>query len=254
MSDSTPGSDSATRRFSSRVEDYVRYRPSYPSALFAALERECGLARPSVVADIGSGTGIAAAILLERGHRVHGVEPNAAMREAAERLLAGERDFVSVDGRAEGTTLADDSVDLVFAAQAFHWFERAACRREFSRILRRGHCVALVWNDRSRDATPFLAGYEALLRTHSIDYEKVNHRDVVSDAALAEFFAPDGYGELAFENSQDFDRDGLFGRARSSSYVPVPGHPAHERFSPSSSCSTRRTLSAASSASSTRLD
>ncbi|HVR19850.1 MAG TPA: class I SAM-dependent methyltransferase [Polyangiaceae bacterium] len=230
MSDSTPGSDSATRRFSSRVEDYVKYRPSYPRALFDALERECGLERPSVVADVGSGTGIAAALLLERGHRVYGVEPNGAMREAAERLLAGERNFVSVDGRAEATTLADDCVELVFAAQAFHWFDRAACRREFSRILRPGRSVALVWNDRSCDATPFLAAYEELLRTLSVDYEQVNNRDVVSDATLAEFFAPDGFRALGFENFQDFDCDGLFGRARSSSYVPASGHPAHERF------------------------
>jgi SAM-dependent methyltransferase len=222
--------EAATERFSSRANDYVRYRPSYPSALFDALERECGVEASSVVADIGSGTGIATSILLERGHRVYGVEPNAAMREAAERRLARERNFVSVDACAEATTLGDASVDLVFAAQAFHWFDRATCRREFSRILRAGRCVALVWNDRSRDATPFLEAYEELLRALSVDYEKVNHRDVVSEAALADFFAPSAFRALGFENSQTVDRDGLLGRARSSSYVPAVGHPAHERF------------------------
>ncbi|HEX6273778.1 MAG TPA: class I SAM-dependent methyltransferase [Polyangiaceae bacterium] len=220
----------ATERFSTRVEDYVKYRPSYPSALFDALERECGLSVPSVIADIGSGTGIATAPLLARGHRVYGVEPNAAMRGAAERALAAERGFTSVAGRAEATTLAGESVDLVFAAQAFHWFDRDACRREFSRIVRPGRSVALAWNDRSRDATAFLSAYEELLRTLSLDYAKVNNQDAVSDAALAEFFAPDGYRALAFASAQDFDREGLVGRARSSSYVPPPGHPAHDRF------------------------
>src|SRR5262245_51950923 len=100
-----------TERFSTRVDDYVKYRPSYPSALFDALERECGLTRPSLVADVGSGTGIATAPLLARGHRVYGVEPNAAMRAAAERMLGAEPGFTSVAGRAEATTLGDASVE-----------------------------------------------------------------------------------------------------------------------------------------------
>jgi SAM-dependent methyltransferase len=150
------------------VDDYVKYRPSYPSALFDALERDCGLAKRSVVADVGSGTGIASELLLERGYRVYGIEPNRAMRGAAERALSrwgggGRGDFVSIEGRAEATGLENESVELVFAAQAFHWFEREACRREFSRILRPQGFVALVWNDRSEDASPFLSAYEALL-------------------------------------------------------------------------------------------
>ena len=219
-----------TKRFSSRVEAYVKYRPSYPEALLEALERECALSRPSVIADVGSGTGISTELLLRRGHRVYGIEPNAEMREAAERLLAPWRDFVSIDGRAEATGLDGQSVDLVFAAQAFHWFDPAACRREFTRILRPPGNVALVWNDRSVDASPFLVAYEALLRAQSIDYEKVKRGDDVSGAVLDEFFAPRGYRTLRFANWQDFDREGLIGRALSSSYVPGPGHPGHERF------------------------
>ena len=221
-----------TERFSSRVGDYVKYRPSYPAALFDALERECGIEGPSVIADVGSGTGIASEILLKRGHRVVAVEPNRAMREAAEALLAGRYPdaFTSLDGRAEATGLARESVDLVLAAQAFHWFEHEACRREFRRILRTGGSVALVYNDRSTDASPFLVAYEALLREQSIDYEKVSHRDTISDEVLGAFFGPGGYRALTFENFQDCDRDGLTGRARSSSYVPGPGHPRHERF------------------------
>jgi SAM-dependent methyltransferase len=222
----------ATERFSSRVSDYVKYRPSYPARSFDALERECGIDGPSVVADVGSGTGISTGLLLERGHRVYGVEPNRAMREAAEGLLA-ERyagRFVSVDGRAEATGLDDRSVDLVFAAQAFHWFDHEACRREFLRILRPEGSVALVWNDRSTDGSPFLVAYEALLREHSVDYEKVSHRDTISGDVLRTFFRPAGYRALSFDSFQDFDRDGLIGRARSSSYVPGPSHPGYARF------------------------
>lgn len=221
----------STERFSSRVDDYVKYRPSYPAELFDALERECGIVGPSVIADIGAGTGIATELLLRRGHRVYAVEPNRPMREAAAMLAERYPNaFVSIDGRAEATGLAKESVDVVFAAQAFHWFDREACRLEFRRILRPGGVVALVWNDRKTDATPFLVAYEALLRELSVDYEKVSHRDTISDDVIRAFFMPSGYQTLAFDNHQDFDRDGLIGRARSSSYVPSPDHPRHERF------------------------
>ncbi len=126
----------STARFSSRVADYVRYRPGYPRALVRLLEEECGLAPESVVADVGSGTGILSELFLHNGNRVYGVEPNREMREAGERLLAAYENFVSVDGRAEATTLEDACADFVTAGQAFHWFDPAGARREFQRILR----------------------------------------------------------------------------------------------------------------------
>ena len=103
-------------------------------------------------------------------------------------------------------------------------------RREFQRILRGKGAVALVWNDRLTDTTPFLVAYERLLRAHAVDYAAVNHRDTVSESAIAEFFAPAAYRTKVFANHQDFELDGVIGRARSSSYVPEPGHPEHDAF------------------------
>jgi SAM-dependent methyltransferase len=215
-----------TKRFSSRVEAYVKYRPGYPPEVIPLLERECGLTPASVVADVGSGTGILSEVFLKHGNRVLGVEPNREMREAAERLLAGHPGFVSVDGRAEATTLADGSVGFVTAGQAFHWFDRPVTRREFVRILRPGGWVVLIWNVRRKDSTPFLRAYEHLLLTYSIDYETVDH-DKVTDAVIAAFFHPDSFSLRTFEYRQVFDYQGLEGRLLSSSYVPEPGHPNH---------------------------
>src|ERR1700678_3801032 len=105
-----PASD-ATSRFSDRVENYVRYRPGYPAQVIRELQARCGFASSHVVADIASGTGIWTRMLLESGNRVFGVEPNAEMREAGERLLAAFPRFTSIEGAAEATTLADHSVD-----------------------------------------------------------------------------------------------------------------------------------------------
>jgi SAM-dependent methyltransferase len=219
-----------TQRFSSRVADYVKYRPSYPSAVFDTIARECALAPGAAITDIGSGTGISAEPFLRRGYRVYGVEPNEAMRSAAEGLLAGYPAFVALPGRAEETGLPSGSVALVFAAQAFHWFDRARARAEFQRILEPGGFVALVWNERERDRTPFLVDYERLLREHATDYAPVNHRDQAPREVVAEFFAPVVCQSAAFPNHQDLDLDGLIGRSRSSSYVPEPGHPQHDVF------------------------
>lgn len=215
-----------TTRFSDRVADYVRYRPSYPAGVVETLRRAAGLGPAAEVADIGSGTGIFSALLLPFCARVRGVEPNDAMRAAAERRFAGDPRFVSVAASAEATTLPDNSVDLVVAAQAFHWFATADCRREFARILRPGGSVALVWNERETSATPFLSEYEALLHRRATDYAKVNHANVDAHA-IAAFFSPVACSLAQFPNEQRFDFEALKGRLLSSSYAPNAGQPGH---------------------------
>ncbi|MEM9156808.1 MAG: methyltransferase domain-containing protein, partial [Cyanobacteria bacterium P01_F01_bin.33] len=77
----------STRRFSDRVKHYVRYRPTYPAGVLDILRDSTGLAPVDAIADIGSGTGISAELFLKNGNTVFGVEPNAAMRQAAETVL-----------------------------------------------------------------------------------------------------------------------------------------------------------------------
>lgn len=213
-----------TRRFSNRVEDYVKYRPTYPPAVARLLEEECGLARGSVVADVGSGTGILSELFLRHGCRVYGVEPNREMREAGERLLSSYANFVSVDGRAEATTLDDAGVDFVTAGQAFHWFDPPRARVEFKRILRDGGWVVLVWNDRRTAGTPFLEEYERLLLEYGTDYREVSVK-YAEESMLAALYGRSEMRAKTFDNEQVFDFDGLRGRLTSSSYSPEPGHP-----------------------------
>src|SRR5437868_14790714 len=114
MSDNAPMID-PTKRFDQRVENYIAYRPKYPAALAEFLRDTLGLGAASVVADVGSGTGILSELLLREGCAVIRVEPNEAMRAAAEKLLQDYPKFKSVNGTAEATTLADASVDFVTA-------------------------------------------------------------------------------------------------------------------------------------------
>ncbi|MCI0394416.1 MAG: class I SAM-dependent methyltransferase [Chloroflexi bacterium] len=217
-----------TKRFSNRVENYVKYRPSYPVVILALLRQEVGLTPESVVADVGSGTGNLARLFLGHGNLVYGVEPNDEMRAAGELLLAGYPNFRTVAATAEATTLDDESVDLVVAGQAFHWFDREAARVEFSRILRPGGWVVLAWNQWRPEGSPFLRDYDALLKQYGLDVARVRHSTVSNEEVLAHFFAPGGYRTAVFDNQQVFDFAGLKGRLLSSSYTPLPGHPNYE--------------------------
>lgn len=209
-----------TTRFSDRATDYVRFRPDYPWAAIDAML--AGLAAHDLIAaDVGAGTGISARQLAERGPRVIAIEPNHAMRRAAE---PHER-VTWVGATGEATALATGSVGLVLSAQAFHWFRQPEAIREFHRILTPGGRLILMWNSRDR-TDPVTHGYiEAI---HAVQGEHPAERrpfgpEVVS--ANGEF----GTAWLkVFPHRQALDRDGLIGRAWSASYVPREGPGAKE--------------------------
>ncbi len=222
----------STRRFSSRVDNYVKYRPLYPRAILPFLQDAVGLTPDSVIADVGSGTGFLSELFLAHGNTVYGVEPNADMRAAGEAYIASQSlpgKFHSIDGTAESTTLPNHSVDLVTAGQAFHWFEPGSTRREFARILRPGGFVVLVWNTRDRDGSPFMQASEALLDevSHDRPGSQVNAAD---ESIFDKFFGESGYQRENFRNGQRVDFEGLLGRMVSSSYSPLPGEPKYERL------------------------
>ena len=208
-------------RFSSRVENYIKYRPHYPQAVIDSLVHEYGFQPHSVVADIGSGTGIFSELLLDNGFTVLGVEPNNAMRTASVNLLGSKPGFKAVAGSAAETNLADNSVDFIVCAQAFHWFKDTAVKREFKRILRAGGKVVVLWNERQVE-TRFEQKYDALIQQHAADVDSVNHALIDYDSLRA-FFAPKVCIFNSFDNQQEFDYEGLLGRLLSSSYMPNYG-------------------------------
>ena len=190
------------------------------------MSRELGFSSASVVADVGSGTGILSELFLKNGNQVFGIEPNQEMRMIAERLLSSYPNFRSIDASAESTGLPSRTVDFIMAAQAFHWFDPEKARQEFRRILRNRGWVLLIWNTRKK-STPFLRAYDELVRECSRDQHAVRHEDL-SDKALRDFLGE--YREARFDNSQILDYKSLLGRLLSSSYAPLKGNPMHERM------------------------
>jgi|SRR6185437_1160080 ubiquinone/menaquinone biosynthesis C-methylase UbiE len=215
---------SPTERFSSRVEYYVRFRPTYPQEVINVLRDECDLRPDHLIADIASGTGLFTRLLLENGNRVLGVEPNADMRSAGEEYLAKFPNFSSVVGAAEATSLPDRSLDFVTAAQAAHWFDRDKALAEFQRVLKPGGYLVLLWNDRLVDTAGFNRDYEQLVLQYGTDYGEVKRRD----AAAAHFLGEIPCTKRVLANHQELDFEALQGRLVSSSYIPQLGESSYD--------------------------
>ena len=209
----------STERFSGRAAAYDRGRPCYPAAIMDHLFSVGALFPGCEVADLGSGTGIFSALLLDRGLLVYAVEPNQDMRSMAEARLAGRKGFVSVAGSAEGTTLPDRSMDAATAAQAFHWFDLDRTREEMKRILRPSGQVVLVWNDRIRESGDFDRAYEELVERHAREKERI---DALRQEPELRFYTSD-FHRAEFEHSEEHDLESLECLIASASYMPKQG-------------------------------
>lgn len=214
-----------TERFSDRVENYIKYRPNYPKEIILFLEKEIGLTSTSIIADIGSGTGISSEMFLKNGNTVYGIEPNREMREAGENLLNPYSNFYSIKGTAEDTLLPNNIIDFITIGQAFHWFEVEKAKIEFKRIIKKDGWVVLIWNERKTNASSFLIAYEEFLNTFGTDYKEVNH--VNTYGSIEKLFTGNGYKLQTFSNIQIFDYRGLEGRVLSSSYIPSGDDPKY---------------------------
>ena len=171
------------------------------------------------IADIGSGTGIFSELLLRNGYKVWAVEPNKAMREEAEKSLSAYQNFTGIDGKGEQTSLTAGSIDLITVAQAFHWMDITAAKKEFHRILKPAGAIALLWNIRLTN-TPFLKALEDLKRKFGKDY-KATRMPVEKDIAL--FFHPNPLTRKNFYHDQLLGYEALLGQLLSSSYIPLQG-------------------------------
>ncbi|MFI5298140.1 MAG: class I SAM-dependent methyltransferase [Polyangiales bacterium] len=208
------------QRFSATVDLYAKHRPDYPASAFDAIAERSGVRPPARVLDLGCGTGISSRALSRFGYEVVGVDPNADMLERARvESAAANGATPPIEwrvGECTATGLAPASVDLIVAAQAFHWFPIEPTVAECKRVLRSGHPFAALWNRRAK--TAFLDGYEALIRRLSTDYAGLTG----VDETLARISASPSVARslrCTVVNEQRFDRDGLRGRAWSSSYV-----------------------------------
>jgi SAM-dependent methyltransferase len=193
-------------RFTGKADIYKKFRSSYPKELIDYLYSEIGFCKDSIIADIGSGTGIFSRLLLEKGSHVYCVEPNDDMRRIAENDLrdtAGFENFTSIKASAENTGLERESIDFVTAAQAFHWFDMAAFKTECHRILKNDGKVMLVWNTRDYESELIKKDY-VIRKKYSVDTKGLSITDIPEDKNY--FFRNKTCQERTFRNDLIIDR------------------------------------------------
>ncbi len=218
-------------KFDGKGEIYAQFRPSYPQECIDAFFAQLHLTKADVFADIGAGTGKLTQLLLEKGGTVYAVEPNADMRKIAEEKLSALPNFHSVNGTAEHTSLPDRSVSCITAAQAFHWFDRQAFRKECQRILKPGGSVVLLWNSRD-GAAALVQENDRLNRLYCPHFKGFSGgmRGAQQDGEFADFFDGGDYQTLQFEFPLYFDEQGFVGRNLSASYAPKPTDAAYNGY------------------------
>jgi len=147
--------DAAATGYQRESETYASARPSYHPAVLDAVVAQIG---SGLVVDLGAGTGISTAALLERGLDVLAVEPVDAMRATLAQSLPNAR---VAQGTAESIPVEDASVAAVVVAQAFHWFDHGPALDEIARVLQPGGLLVTLWNVRD-ESVPWMAAYTAI--------------------------------------------------------------------------------------------
>lgn len=208
-------------RFSNRAENYAKYRPDYPKEIIDFLNEVVGFNKKSVVADIGSGTGILTKMFLDNGNSVYAVEPNKEMRQASEGQLKSYEKFNSIEGASDNTKLEPESIDIITAAQSFHWFDLEPTKKEFLRVLKENGAVVLMWNLRKRVPDEFMNEYMEIVLKYS---ENLNLKSDSDKETIPNFFKPKTVHKKVFNNPQIFDYERLKGELLSYSYMPTETH------------------------------
>ena len=210
-------------RFTDKARVYQRYRASYPKEFIEYLYVSAGFNKKSVIADIGSGTGIFSRLLLEKGNYVFCVEPNDDMRLVSEKELrgtAGFKNFISVNASAENTGLKEKSIDFITTAQAFHWFDRQKFKLECRRILKDTGKVVLIWNIRDYEHEIVKKDY-AIRKKYSVGDAKGLSSGEKPLNDYADFFLNNDCEELSLTNDLILERSDYIGMNLSRSYAPT---------------------------------
>lgn len=217
-----------SRIFDGKAKFYLSSRPNYAEKLIDTLYTSYGFSEESVIADIGSGTGIFAEQMLQRHSYVYCVEPNRDMRTLCQQKLQPYTSCAIINGHAIETGLLPNSVDFVTAAQAFHWFDPAQFRKECQRIIRFNGKALLVWNMRDNQS-PVMEAVRRVHRRYCLDFSESGQRMTYDDSRILHFFG-NRYEKLEFDHPLKYNRNQFVNRNLSSSYSLKQGDISFEVY------------------------
>ncbi|MCL2079066.1 MAG: class I SAM-dependent methyltransferase [Oscillospiraceae bacterium] len=207
-------------KFTGIANLYKNFRPSYPKELIDYLYSQVGFLDSSIIADVGSGTGMFSHLLIERGSSVYCVEPNDDMRKTAESDLvgAGLKNFYSINASAENLKLQEKSIDFVTVAQAFHWFDRILFKSECRRVLRNNGAAVLAWNFWDYSAKIIKEQY-IIREKYCVGTQGLMTRDM-QKSDVRNFFLDEIYEKRRVKNDLFLNRESFIGLYLTGSHSP----------------------------------
>ena len=200
--------------FDHTAAHYERGRPGWPPEAVDI----ASVPSTATVVDLGAGTGKLTRLLVERFQRVIAVEPLDGMRELLTALVPGAE---AIDAGAEALPLADESVDAVYCAEAFHWFDGQPSVAEIARVLRPRGRLILMWNIQSGPTEPSIAAAAEIVNERGRGdrqierYESGAWRSSFDDARFDEL------SSTSFEHVQTLDAEGMLSHLLSMSWIAV---------------------------------
>lgn len=202
--------------FDNKIKEYAIGRPPYPADILTVM-KELDINKQSTIADIGAGTGILTHMLGGLECDILAIEPNEHMLEECKVYCKDVTNIKMIKAPAEETSLMEHSVDVITIAQAFHWFDKKRCKKEFRRILKENGSVVILWNDMQINS-PLAMEYATLL----------NNYKVKTTAAISNFdpdeeklnFFEQEYTKVYYDNRHTVTEDSFIGGALSLSYTP----------------------------------
>ncbi len=207
-------------KFTGKADIYDKYRPSYPAELIDWLYEKT---HAETVADIGAGTGIFTKCLSAKPWKITAVEPNADMLE---KLRANCPNVEIVNAPAENTGIAEGSIGLVTAAQAFHWFDKVKFMSECKRIFTANGRLAVIWNTRTE--TDMQKERNEIFQRNAGQYDSVKGNINADGKFVPEKYFSE-YERVSFLQSMTMDMEQYVGCEMSRSYAPPKGTPVYER-------------------------
>lgn len=218
-----------TQRFTDRVQDYERYRQRYPEDfLLDRLRQWCHLQPDWRIADVGAGTGMLSEVFLANGNPVIAIEPNAGMRSGCERLREPWPKLQVIDTTAEHTGLPDESVEVVAAGRAFHWFDTDRALGEFRRVLVPNGWVVLAAIARAKDDSAQGKAFERLLLECATDYASIRNGYNVHERLDSLF--PRELHQDSFDTDEFLTWEQFLGQNMSASIAPARNDPRYPAF------------------------
>lgn len=203
------------REFDDKALFYKQYRPSYPSGAVDLILSLSNHKRVNI-ADIGSGTGKLSSLLIKDNTVVFAVEPNTEMRTIAEKDLSSHKNYLSIHGTGEATTLTSDSIDIITVAEAYHWFDNDRSKIEFRRILKQNGFVVLLWNQFG--GNPYDDDMSEINKRWCSIYKEKRARIPHEDRAI-HLFGKGNYHKTTFDNTIKESLEAFLGGILSASYA-----------------------------------